>query len=195
MDSIAEPSPTNRIMIEPQRPGLTLIAVFGFVLVCFWLGVAYLALTAGGLSYWIVFPASMFAAMLSVWVCAWAFRRRANNEPAMIVDEVGIYDNVSIAAAGRLKWSEIEQVWIAGPRWMEFLCIQPDAPQEFLARQDDAKAMMMRFQNAVAGARIVIPMAILDIPSEDLSLRIAQVSFPSRLRRPHPPTPVSAARK
>ncbi|HWA84207.1 MAG TPA: STM3941 family protein [Fimbriimonadaceae bacterium] len=147
------------------------------------------------MSYWIVFPASMLLAMLSVWVCLWAIRRRANDEPAMIIDEVGVYDNVSIAAAGRVKWPEVENIWIAGPRWLEFLCIQPDNPHEFLARQDDTKAFVMRLQNALAGSRIVIPMAILDTPSDDLSLRIAQISLPSRFRSPHPPTTVSASPK
>lgn len=173
----------TRTVVQPKRSGLALIAALSGAISILWLWLAFAAVSVRGLSEWVVFPVSVLAAATFGWISWWAIRRRANEEPAMIIDEVGIYDNVSIAQAGRLKWREMERVWVAGPTWMRFLCAMPNNPRGYIDQQDDVRGMLMRLNKGLLGAPMVIPMAILDLPADDVWNRVA-LTVGSRAEKP-----------
>jgi hypothetical protein len=116
----------------------------------------------------------------------WAFKRKANEEPALIIDEAGLYDNVSFVHAGRLKWRNLERVWVTGPIRMQFLCVLPEDLRHYLEEQSEARGLAMRLNLGLFGAPVVIPMAILDTPQEDVWHRIVEIAGASR-----PPDPFS----
>src|SRR4051812_17668688 len=99
----------SRTVVQPKRSGLALFAAISGAIALAWLWIGIAAALAGGLSQWIVFPVSAIAAGGFALVCWWALKRRSNEEPALIIDEVGLFDNVSAVHAGRVKWRETER--------------------------------------------------------------------------------------
>lgn len=170
-----------RVTIKPSNTKLGKIAVGSGFTTLLWIWVSALALRTEGLSPWFVFPASLLCAVVAGWVCLWAIKRRASDEPAIIIDEFGLYDNVSIIHAGRVKWHDMERIWLAGPKWMQFLCILPDNMRPYLEQQDDFRALVMRVNNSILGAPVIIPMAIFEISPEEAWDQIALVASQARM--------------
>ncbi|MFI5385692.1 MAG: STM3941 family protein [Fimbriimonadales bacterium] len=166
----------SRTVVQPRGSGLAMIAVVSGVVALLWLILAAGAALVGGLTGWIIVPVSLMAAMGFSWVCGWSLNRRAKKEPAIIIDEVGIFDNVSVAKVGRLKWGEIAGVRVAGPKSMRFLCILPNEAREYIRHQTDGRRALMWLNNEVAGAPVIIPMAAVEMSSNEVMELIASQS-------------------
>lgn len=180
MDSEPEAPDALRTVIQPYLPGLGSIALLSGCAVLLWLTLAFAAHPIGGIAGWVILPISILGALASGWIFWWAARRRSRVEPALILDEVGIYDNVSLVQAGRVKWGEIEHVRVVGPRWLRILCIIPHDLESYLRQQQDLRRIAMWLSFEIAGAPVAIPMRILDIPVEDLLRRVTKVASQSK---------------
>jgi hypothetical protein len=180
MDANGENGFFARTAVQPSRSGLSAIIVASAAIAILWMWLAVAALMEGGVSNWIIFPVAMVGIAVFGWIAWWSARRRANPEPAIILDEVGVYDNVSMAKAGRVKWRSMERVWVIGPTWMPFLCILPEDVEPYVREQDDVRNVLMRFNRATFGAPVVIPLAVVDMPTADVWNRVIQLAGTSR---------------
>jgi hypothetical protein len=170
-----------RTTIKAGRTGLTRIAIVTGVAGLLWLWVSVIALKTDGLSPWFVFPIALMLASVFGWVCLWALRRRVDPEPAVIIDEVGIFDNVSILHAGRVRWHDMEKIWLTGPQWMRLVCILPDNMRPYLEQQDEVRGLLMRLNMSVMGAPVIIPLAALDMPQDEAWEQMALVASTLRM--------------
>ena len=152
-----------RTAIGTGQSGLAGIALISGVIALLWMWLGIAGLLDSGFSNWIIFPVGVIGTTAFGSVCFWALRRRADPETALIIDESGMFDNVSMVRAGRVRWSDIQRVWIAGPTWMQVLCVLPDNVSDFIAKQDELCGAVMRFNFAVRHAPIVIPLAALEL--------------------------------
>lgn len=173
-----------RVLVPASRASLMAIGVFGATIALLWFWMAVAGLYAGGLSAWLVFPVASAMVFVFGYVAFWAVRRRSSDEPALIIDEVGLYDNVSITQSGRVKWRQMERSWLAGPAWLQFLCVMPDEIRAYLSSQPEMKRLAMQFSMKVMRAPIVIPMAVLDKPQEQVWQQIVEIAGQSRAARP-----------
>lgn len=176
-----------RVVVHPNRGNLALIAVICGSAGIASLGLGALAAMVGGVAAWIVMPAFVGLAALLGTLCWWAIRSRALKDPAFIVDESGIYDNISAAHAGRMKWRDMNRVWTMGPSWMRLLCLRPENVVPYVEGQNESRGTVMRVNRALFDAPVVIPLASLDMPSDDVWQAIVASggtgghSFPSGL--------------
>lgn len=180
MGSEQELPSSTRTVVPRREAGLILITILSGVPVLLSIGLAYAAVLVGGPGGWVIVPVGLFAVAGFGLVCGWSIRRRAVEEPAMILDDAGIYDNISLARAGRVRWREIERVWPAGPSWMPLLCIMPRDLWAYLERQEDWRRWVMRLNKGLFGAPVVIPAIILQISDDDLWLRLGKAEIASR---------------
>ncbi len=169
-----DPEILNRTVVQPKRQGLAVVAAFAAVGAAFWMWIAALSLGYGGASHLIILPVGLIGMAVFGWILYWALKRRTNDEPALIIDEIGLYDNVSPVCAGRVKWREMERVWLRGPSWMQFLCVRPDEVRTYLDSQEEVKGAVMRFQNTIFDAPILIPMSVLELSPEDIWFHITE---------------------
>ena len=143
-----------------------------------WLLLAGTALRIGGLSQVIILPISVILAVACGCCGFLAFRRATNEEPALIIDEHGIFDNISLARTGRSKWVETSSVWLTGPSWFRQLCILPGDVNQFIENQEEGVAWLMKLQQALFGAPIVIPLHVVYMPPEDIWHRVMEIAGP-----------------
>jgi hypothetical protein len=184
MDAEQEGGSLRRTAIAASQSGLAgTAALTGSIALC-WVWLAVSALVIRGLTSWILFPVGVLGAAVFGWICYWALKRRANEEPALIIDEAGIYDNVSIVRAGRLKWSDMQRVWIAGPKWLPVLCLLPDNVSDYMSKQDEIRGTEMRLNYSFTGAPVVVPMRALGMSADDVWVHIEQVAGMPRVQRP-----------
>lgn len=167
-DDMTRDRELRRTTIGADRRRLTWIGAGVGLFAGLCLLLAASALATGGLSNVIVLPASLFLALVLGWVAAWALRRGGNREAALIVDEVGLFDNVSLAGAGRVRWEDAERMWIAGPRWLPLLCILPQGVRGYIESRSDSRRFAMRLGQMIVGAPVVIPVFVLDATRDDV---------------------------
>lgn len=167
-----------RKVVPIHKKNLNATAAVSIVAGLVWVLMAVAALQAGGLGQLVILPVSVALAAAFLTFGGWALKRAANDEPALIIDEVGIYDNASLARTGRVKWTKIERVWMMGPSRLKHLCIRPENTSEYLENHEEARHWLMKIQNAAFNAPIVIPMFIIDLPPEDIWHRIMEIAGP-----------------
>lgn len=150
------------------------VAFVAMALVFVWL--ALFAGQVGGISGWIVIPSALAVASGFGLLAAWAVQKRRLSEPALIVDEAGLYDNLSFVHGGRIRWSELNRVWMVGPRWMAFLCIRPENVVPYIEEQGETKGLLMRLNRILFDAPVVIPLSMLAITGEQVWEAIGEMS-------------------
>ena len=181
MDPAGEKPFMSRTVILPGRPGLSLIAVVSGFFMALWMWMAVASIWTGdALTGWIMLPISVAGVLISGSICFWALRKRVMDEPAMIIDEVGIYDNVSLAAAGRIRWKEADRVWLMGPKWFALLCVLPQNVTPYMESQAGLRSLLMKFNMSILGAPVLIPMTTLEIPTEDLWFRVKHLAVDTK---------------
>jgi len=180
MGSDPELAHFSRVVILRREAGLILISIASGLAVLLVVVLAWVALANNRGSAWLVIPVSLLIALPFGFVCGWSIRHRSSEEPAMILDDAGVFDNISIAKAGRVRWSEIERIWASGPKWMPVLCIVLRDPRAFFERQEEWKRWIMRLNGSFLGAPVVIPSIILQIADDDLWARISRAEISSR---------------
>jgi hypothetical protein len=184
MDPLGDEGFAARTAIGANQSGLAGLALINGVIGLLWLWLGIAGLLIRGLTNWIIFPIGLIGAAAFGSICFWALRRRANPETALIIDGGGIFDNVSMVRAGRVKWSEMERVWISGPGWLQVLCILPDNVMDYMSKQDEVRGTVMRLNFALRRAPIIVPMVALKSPVDEVWRTIEKVAGAPRLRRP-----------
>jgi hypothetical protein len=168
-----------RTVVHPNRGSLALIGVVFTAGSIACLGLAIRAAMAGDLPAWLLTPVFLLLATVAGLGAWWSFRKRALKEPALIVDEAGLFDNVSLVKAGRCRWREMNRVWMVGPRWMRMLCVRPENVVPFMKSQNESRSLQMQLNRALFDAPIVIPVVALDIKSEALWEAVSAAAGPS----------------
>jgi len=166
----------DRRAIPSRESWLSFVAFSSAGLTLAWVLVAWGASARAGVPGSVLALFCVGAAVASGIVCAWSGRRLVLGGTALIVDEAGLLDNVSLVSAGRIRWDQVERIWIAGPRWMPLLCVLPFDCHAYVARQEDPRRTLMRASWGLLGAPIVIPVRALSVTSGELRTRIGAMA-------------------
>jgi len=151
-----------------------------------------IAFLAGGI--WILTLPSAevsFRGALAAWICipfsiivgAFALSRLWSNKPALIIDEKGITDNASGMAVGFVPWSDITGAGIGMFRKQQFLGIAVSNSEQYLAKANRLKRMLMKTNRSALGYVINIPQIALSVPIEKLLAHINEHRKPHEARR------------
>jgi len=84
-------------------------------------------------------------------------RKLFDKSPGIVIDEKGILDNSSAAAAGFIPWSDIKQFATAKLMKQEFLIIVVNNPEHYLSKQTNfLKKKGMEYNNKNYGSPLAI---------------------------------------
>lgn len=115
------------------------------------------------------------AAVVFFGLCGWyAVRRLARQEPALVINSEGIFDNASTLGIGWIRWDEIAQMQEYEFQGQTLLGIAPKDLERLLASQPAWKRSVIRANIALGAAPINIPQVILPVKVADLLETIGQ---------------------
>lgn len=78
-------------------------------------------------------------------------------KPAVILTADAFYDQALLGAAGRVLWSEVEEIKVYDMMGQSFLGVKMANPEEFLARCPGWKRSLMSANRAFVDTQINIP--------------------------------------
>lgn len=79
---------------------------------------------------------SMFCAPLCFFCAIWYFKQIYNNKPVLIVNEIGIHEEMNSNSVGMIRWEDIENINIIpymGNTY--FICILLKEPEKYILNQ------------------------------------------------------------
>ncbi|MCY9764055.1 hypothetical protein M5X06_01510 [Paenibacillus alvei] len=89
--------------------------------------------------------------------CLYSMYRMLIPKPAVILTVEGFYDQASLGAAGKVFWSEVEEIKIYEMMGQTFLGVRVVNPDQFLARCPGWKRSAMSANQAFVDTQINIP--------------------------------------
>lgn len=93
--------------------------------------------------------------------------RLLSPEPAVIINDTGLFDNASAISVGLIPWPEISRVQLSSFQNKSYLAVYVDDLGKYLRRANRVKRVIMRANQAMAGTAITIPIYVLSISSEE----------------------------
>ena len=161
----------DRIVIYPSRvkTALVLLGAIGFVVLCAWLvslGVRHVGIEG------------LVASLVGVpffGVCGlYAAYRLVHHRPAVEIDRMGIVDQASALAVGRLLWDEVDHVYLYEYWGQPMLGIIPRELELFLSRQHPLRRSITKLNLKLGCAPINVPQVILPMKLEELAELLAR---------------------
>lgn len=91
------------------------------------------------------------------------------NDPALIIDNLGLEDNSSSFSSGHLLWSDIKSVSVLEMRRQKMILLQlSDAEKHINSQSNLFKRLLLRFNSKAFGGHFSISANGLDIDVEEL---------------------------
>lgn len=144
-----EPVPHD-IVIYPSKRKLIVMFLCSIVFIA--IGMVMLMQDQGGVVL-LGGVSVVFFGMFGVY-CAY---RMLVPKPAVILTADAFYDQASLGAAGRVLWSEVEEIKVYDMMGQSFLGVKMSNPEEFLARCPGWKRSLMSANRAFVDTQINIP--------------------------------------
>jgi hypothetical protein len=144
-----EPAPHDIVIYPSKRK---LIAMFLCSIVFIAIGMVMLMQDQGGVVLLGGVSVAFFG--MSGVYCAY---RMLVPKPAVILTADAFYDQASLGAAGRVLWSEVEEIKVYDMMGQSFLGVKLANPGEFLARCPGWKRSLMSANRAFVDTQINIP--------------------------------------
>jgi hypothetical protein len=94
--------------------------------------------------------------------------RLMNRQPSIIMNKEGIIDNSSYFGAGRLKWTEIQDIKLHRFKGQKFIGLELHDTDQFLARQSGLKKYVMRMNKGLVQSPVNISQSGISMPLEQL---------------------------
>jgi hypothetical protein len=165
-------STTQRIEIplSKQKLVLMLSGSIAFVAIGLWFVIAPPAIEN---VYW-GNPAKItiagYAAILFFGLCSLLLiRKLQDNKPGLIFDDSGLTDNSSGISAGKILWSDIENISVIEIQRQKLVKIQVKNPQEYINKQTSVlKRKLMEMSNNMYGTPFSISANGLNISFDEL---------------------------
>lgn len=144
-----EPAPHD-IVIYPSKRKLIVMFLCSIVFIA--IGMVMLMQDQGGVVLLGGVSVAFFG--MSGVYCAY---RMLVPKPAVILTADAFYDQASLGAAGRVLWSEVEEIKVYDMMGQSFLGVKMANPEEFLARCPGWKRSLMSANRAFVDTQINIP--------------------------------------
>ncbi|TQR45194.1 STM3941 family protein [Paenibacillus popilliae] len=144
-----EPAPHD-IVIYPSKRKLIVMFLCSIVFIA--IGMVMLMQDQGGVVL-LGGVSVVFFGMSGVY-CAY---RMLVPKPAVILTADAFYDQASLGAAGRVLWSEVEEIKVYDMMGQSFLGVKMANPEQFLARCPGWKRSLMSANRAFVDTQINIP--------------------------------------
>lgn len=161
---------TNReeIIIYPKRRGKVFLAVMCFSFIILWILAGLYLLDDDPLQQGRYYGLGVIALPILGYVIAYAVYRIVQHQPALIINDEGIYENVTLASLGMMRWEEIKHIFPYN-RGMGARClvIVPQNMDVILSRCGMRKRILFRIDSGLIDA-IFIPQNSLTISTEEL---------------------------
>jgi hypothetical protein len=94
--------------------------------------------------------------LFSIYICN-AFFLALKNKPAFIVDNLGIIDNASLFACGRIEWNHIDAIEIRNGVNVKCLCFFLVDDQKVIQKFNPLKQMIVKSNKNKIGTICIIP--------------------------------------
>lgn len=144
-----EPAPHD-IVIYPSKRKLIVMFLCSIVFIA--IGMVMLMQDQGG----VVLLGGVSVAFFGMCGVYCAYRMLVP-KPAVILTADAFYDQASLGAAGRVLWSEVEEIKVYDMMGQSFLGVKMANPEEFLARCPGWKRSLMSANRAFVDTQINIP--------------------------------------
>lgn len=144
-----EPAPHD-IVIYPSKRKLIVMFLCSIVFIA--IGMVMLMQDQGGVVLLGGVSVAFFG--MSGVYCAY---RMLVPKPAVILTADAFYDQASLGAAGRVLWSEVEEIKVYDMMGQSFLGVKMANPEEFLARCPGWKRSLISANRAFVDTQINIP--------------------------------------
>ena len=94
-----------------------------------------------------------YASIIFFGLCAFfLIRKLPDNKPGLIIDDIGLTDNSSGLSAGRILWSDIENISVIEIHKQKLIMLQVKNPQNYIDRQTSVfKRKNMELNNKMYG--------------------------------------------
>ena len=127
---------TIEIPLNKTKIVMMLIGTLIFVVIGFWFVIAPPKIDN---SFW-GNPTKLtilgYASILFFGLCAYFFSRKLpDNKPGLIIDDTALIDNSGALSAGRILWSDIEDISVMQIQKQKMIMIYLRNPQEYIGRQ------------------------------------------------------------
>jgi hypothetical protein len=107
-----------------------------------------------------------------------------DRRPGLILDRLGLIDNSSAIAAGRITWQEIRDIKVSQIRTQRFLTLLIDDPDQFIARGNRFRRFLDAQNVGLTGSPVNISSGTLKIDFDELE-RLLRVYWVKYGRRDH----------
>ena len=152
------PGQQIEIPLNKSKIILMLIGSLAFIAIGCWFVIAPPTIEN---SYW-GSPAKLtIAGYLSIvffGLCAFVFLRKLpDNKPGLIIDDTGLVDNSGGLSAGRILWSDVEDISVMEIHSQKMIMLHVTNPQQYIERQKNMfKRKGMEMNNKMYGTPISI---------------------------------------
>jgi hypothetical protein len=103
-----------------------------------------------------------------------------DERPGLILDHLGLIDNSSALAPGRIAWSEVRDIKVYSVLRRRFLVLIVANPERFFIKGNLVTQFFAHANHRLTGSPITIPSAVLDVGFAELEQRVRK--FWSRFR-------------
>jgi hypothetical protein len=158
------------IPLSKMRLILTLIGAIGFVAIGFWFVIDPPKISNPFFGN----PTTIFvigiASILFFGLCAVLIARKLpDNKPGLIIDDVGITDNSNGVSAGKILWSDIENISVMEIRRQKIIMLHVKNPQDYINKQTSGfKKRMLKINLNMYGTPLSITSNTLKINFDEL---------------------------
>jgi hypothetical protein len=154
------------IPLSKDKLGLLLIASIAFVVGGIWIWSIADAQTRENPLYLksVAVACASFFGLAGIFYCIKLFDGR----PGLIIDGIGIVDNSSAVAAGRILWDEIIGLRVTGIAGQRFLTIDVIEPQKYVERCGFFQRMLNAANAELLGSPISISPNALNVNFDEL---------------------------
>jgi hypothetical protein len=138
------------IPLDKSKITLMLIGALAFVAIGFWFIIAPPTIEN---SFWgnpVRLTIAGYGAIVFFGLCAVIFfRKLTESKPGLIIDDAGLIDHSGGLSAGKVLWSDIDNISVFEFRKQKLLMLEVKNPQEYINRQTNVlkrKGMQMNYK-------------------------------------------------
>ncbi len=165
----------KEIIIHASKWKMTAIATACFFSLAIFILVLEIYREESGIIFVELLLVSSLGILLLSSIFLHAVRTLVMAEPAVIINDEGIYDNTTAFGVGMVRWEEIKEIYPCNP-WLfhRCVCIVPQDIGLVLSRVSVAKRILFRIHMGFIRDVIFIRQNILAVSMEELLLQIGE---------------------
>lgn len=158
------------IALSKKKIFLMLIGALVFVAIGLWFVISPPTISN---SYWgnpTKIAIAGYASIVFFGLCAFVLiKKLPDNKPGLVIDETGLTDNSSGVSAGKILWSDMEDISVIEIHRQKLIMLQVKNPQDYIDKQTNGfKRKMMQMNYKMYGTPLSITSNGLKISFDEL---------------------------